>query len=183
MKKIIPIINSTVFWIWILSGVFLVIAGRDSYGSDCAIFVYAAIFLIYAIWKLIRAIIRREKWVMPVAVILYSFLLVHVSNANIDSIYKAHEDNFRPLITALEIYKEDQGQYPDQLEKLVPKYIDSLPACHYDKYLHTQTKYYGLMTTGDKPGDQYMINCMIGIFVFPQYATYESDDPTWFYSD
>ena len=169
------------FWFWLVFGLALAVLSRGSYGTAAATISFASLFLIYGIWKLIQAVKRRDKWVKPVAVILYSGVLLQIGSANAKSITRTHEDNFKPLIAALESYKADKGRYPDRLNELVPLYITKLPKCPYDMR-GSAADYYGLMTNVPKAGDQYTIQCVIGVFMYPQYAMHESDSTVgWLY--
>lgn len=173
---------AVLFWGWLAFGLVLAVQSRTGMGAADATSAYAIPVFVVGIWGLIRAVINH-RWVKPVALVVYSCLLFYAGIAANQSIISAHEENFRPLLAALERYKSDHGKYPDRLDKLVPEYVSTLPRCPDDRY-GSGNKYYSLMQ-GDSAriGDQYVIDCVMGVFVFPQLATYESDIPGWMYGD
>jgi len=50
---------------------------------------------------------------------------------------------YSPIVNALELYKNDNGQYPSSLNQLTPKYLDHLPdlSNHKLSYINNENSY------------------------------------------
>lgn len=166
----------------VVLGLILAVLSRHSYGTALTTLTFAGLFFIYGVWKTVQAARGRDKWAKAVFTVSYSAVLILTGNVNLNSITRAHEKNFQPLIAALKAYKTSKGRYPDRVEDLVPGYIAHLPHCPFPAHEPT-IDYYGLMTDTPKAGEQFIIQCVMGQFFFPQLAIYESDVPGWMYVD
>jgi hypothetical protein len=69
------------------------------------------------------------------------------------------------LIASIEQYKNDKGAYPDNLEALVPEYIDSVPLA---KYTFMWNRFQYFVTNGE---------ASLWYVAFPPYGR-----PTYFFS-
>ena len=49
-------------------------------------------------------------------------------------------ETYKPLIGALEVYKQQNGEYPEHLEKLVPRYLPEIPQSNICTYLGIEYK-------------------------------------------
>ena len=88
--------------------------------------------------------------------------------------------DFAPLLDALEKHRRDKNEYPKTLRELVPGYLASLPNCPYkEKWsLWKPEEYYFRRDDGT-----FIIQCTVGVFLFPTVATYESDGKYWLMAD
>ena len=98
------------------------------------------------------------------------------------SFIQEHETNFAPLLAALEQYRNTIGQYPDELAELVPEFVASLPECPVSAGWAGDDDYYK-RKKGERRGGTYLIQCVVGVFLFPQRGLYESEDAEWWYTD
>jgi len=74
------------------------------------------------------------------------------------------ERRFDPVITALDKYRNDSGEYPGSLDKLAPTYLAEIPIC---PFYHEQAykKF---------PNETYRFLCYNGIITFFPYGRYYS---------
>ncbi len=76
---------------------------------------------------------------------------------------------FGPVITALEQYRNDRGEYPDSLNNLTPTYLSEIPNCPYRRS-------YRRWRDGT-----YWFYCITSVVIFfPQGVSYNSDTKTWY---
>ena len=60
---------------------------------------------------------------------LFSFILPGVEKSKKESNLNLCYNNVKRLSVQLDVYKKQQGKYPQSLESLVPGYFEGLPAC------------------------------------------------------
>jgi len=68
----------------------------------------------------------------PTAMIVIGLIAIFFSGWSIYRIEKRKREvytRFGPVITALEKYRNDTGEYPDSLDKLAPTYLSEIPNC------------------------------------------------------
>jgi len=170
------------FWFWICVGILLAFNSYDSYGSGLVMLMFGPFFLLYALRRLYRASKSAKVRYQDFAVVIYAISLTVVGGLGSVSFIKEHESNFAPLLDGLEQYRNSTGEYPDELDVLVPEYVASLPECPVnggwagDDYYYKRKK-------GDRFEGTYLIQCVVGVFLFPQRGLYESKHAEWWYTD
>lgn len=94
-------------------------------------FVTAGVCPIWFFVSLVKAIKRRPGWAIGLSriVIPVLTLAIIVGNAAIQS--KIANANAERIIVACEQFLAATGEYPDQLDELVPKYLSSIPRAKY----------------------------------------------------
>ena len=91
------------------------------------------------IMKLTRALHKRTKGergftlielivVIAVLGVLATLVVPRVIGVKEDAETAAKEANMRIIINALERYYAEEGNYPEELADLVPKYLDEIPS-------------------------------------------------------
>ncbi len=77
---------------------------------------------------------------------------------------------FGPVITALEQYRNDRGEYPDSLDNLTPTYLSDIPNCPYRRSYWRH-----------RDGTYYHFYCITSVIIFfPQGVSYNPDTKTWY---
>ncbi|MBS5942895.1 MAG: prepilin-type N-terminal cleavage/methylation domain-containing protein [Finegoldia magna] len=66
--------------------------------------------------------------VLAILAILIAIAIPVYKNQKEKAAITAHNANVRVLETAVESYKQDKGNFPENLDNLVPNYIKSVPA-------------------------------------------------------
>lgn len=69
--------------------------------------------------------VKLERATLLIACICFAAIQFWLLNTSTRRL----EERTAPAIAALEKYKADNGNYPDRLEALTPKYLQSLPEC------------------------------------------------------
>ena len=170
------------FWFWICVGILLTFNSYDSYGSGLGALMFGCLFFVYALRTLYRKFKASKVHFRDFAVVIFAIVVTVVGGLGSGSITQEHETNFAPLLAALEQYRTTSGQYPDELAELVPGFVASLPECPVsggwagDDYYYKRKK-------GEYLEGTYIIQCVIGVFLFPQRGLYESEDAEWWYVD
>jgi hypothetical protein len=82
-------------------------------------------------WRSIRSLYRVGLWIVigvPVIAIVPNIMLFGQLTmlAPADFVHNAQTQSV-PMVRAIKLYQRDTGQLPDDLSKLVPKYIASVP--------------------------------------------------------
>ncbi len=113
---------------------------------------------------------RRSKlgigsWILIGLCVLFAAWVTNMGNKMSDAIIR-----FGPVITALEQYRNDRGEYPDSLSNLTPTYLSEIPNCPLRRsYLR------------DPAGTYYHFHCITSVIIFfPQGVSYNSDRKTWY---
>ena len=170
------------FWFWICLGILLAINSYDGYGSGLGALMFGSVFIIYAVRRLYRTFKAAKVHFQDFAVVIYAVLVFVVGAHGSGSFIQEHETNFAPLLAALEQYRNATGQYPDEVAGLVPAYVASLPECPVNGGWAPELSYYKRQK-GRRLQGTYLVKCVVGVFLFPQYALYESADAAWMYTD
>ena len=169
-------------WFWVAVGILAAIYSFDSYGAGLGALILGFVFFIYAVRRLYRASKASKVHVQDFAFVIYAVVVFGVGINGSSSFIDAHETNFAPMLAALEQYRDATGEYPDKVAELVPEYVASLPKCPVSGGWAPNLSYHKR-----KPGHRlqgtYLVQCVVGVFVFPQYALYESKDAAWMYTD
>ena len=171
------------FWFWFCVGILLAIYSYAGYGTGMAAFMLGSVFFIYAVRRLYRASKAAKVQIPDLAFVVYAVLVLGVAIHGTGSFTQEHETNFAPLLAALEQYRDTTGQYPDELDELVPEYVASLPQCPVTGGWSGNGSYYHKRKKGHRLQGTYIVTCVVGVFVFPQYAMYESAHASWMYTD
>ncbi len=171
------------FWFWFCVGILLAIYSYDGYGTGMAASMLGGVFFIYAVRRLYRASKAAKVQIPDLAFVVYAVLVLGVAIHGTGSFTQEHETNFAPLLAALEQYRDTTGQYPDELDELVPEYVASLPQCPVTGGWSGNGSYYYKQKKGHRLQGTYIVTCVVGLFVFPQYAVYESEIASWMYTD
>ena len=170
------------FWFWIGVGLLAAIYSYDGYGAGLGASMLGFVFFIYAVRRLYRAFRASKVHLPDFAFVIYAVALFGVGIDGSSTFIEEHETNFAPLFAALEQYRDATGEYPDEVAELVPEYLASLPKCPVSGGWAPDLSYHKR-----KPGHRwqgtYLVQCVVGVFVFPQYALYESADAAWMYTD
>ena len=179
------------FWFWICVGILLAFNSYDGYGTGMGALFFGIAFLFYGL----RRLKNRKSGAVNVrfqriAITIYSVGVFVVGIHGSQSFIQEHEANFAPLLFALEQYRNTTGQYPDELAELMPDYVTSLPECPVSGGWAGDSPHYSKRTKGEykrKKGQPregtYIIQCVIGVFLFPQRGLYESEEADWWYTD
>ncbi len=170
------------FWFWFCVGILLAIYSYAGYGTGMAASMLGGVFFIYAVRRLYRASKAAKVQIPDLAFVVYAVLVLGVGIHGTASFTQEHETNFAPLLAALEQYRDTTGQYPDELDELVPEYVASLPQCPVTSGW-AEDGYYYKRKKGHRLQGTYIVTCVVGLFVFPQYAVYESEIASWMYTD
>jgi len=99
-------------------------------------------------------------------------LFLFLSVAWMINVHKKTDDikkRFGPVITALEQYRNDMGEYPDSLDKLAPTYLADIPLCPSPSHRQGYTS---------RRGREYSIICPVSIFP-PVSKAYGSSTKDW----
>ena len=94
-------------------------------------FVSAGVCPIWFFVSLVKAIRKRPGWgigLSRIAIPVLSLAMI-AGNATIQS--KIANTNAERIIVACEQFLATRGNYPDQLDELVPKYLSSIPRAKY----------------------------------------------------
>jgi hypothetical protein len=120
-----------------------------------------------------QAGITKLEWTIVALIIL-------IGGSVVVSMYRGSEQKRRhmetasiPLIEALDHYRAANISYPDALGKLVPTYIQELPACN------PQSNESGMAYSVDKDSGEYYLNCGVGMFSKRQYSSKAKGWKTW----
>jgi hypothetical protein len=140
------------------------------------------VFFIYAVRRLNRAFKASKVHVQDFAFVVYAVALFGVGIHGSSTFIENHETNFAPMLAALEQYRDATGDYPDEVAELVPEYVASLPECPVTGSWAPNLSYHKRQP-GHRLQGTYLVQCVVGVFVFPQYALYESKDAVWMYTD
>ena len=175
-------LRAAFFWFWVCVGILLAIYSYDGYGTGMAAFMLGSVFFIYAARRLYRAFRARKVHVQDFAFVIYAVVVFVIGVFGSSSFIQAHETNFAPLLAALEQYRDATGEYPDEVTELVPEYVASLPKCPVTGSWAPELSYHK-RKQGHRLQGTYLVQCVVGVFVFPQYALYESADASWIYTD
>ena len=170
------------FWFWVSVGILLAIYSYDGYGTGIAAFMLGSVFFIYAVRRLNRAFKASKVRLPDFAFVIYAVVVFVVGVHGSSTFIQAHETNFAPLLAALEQYRDATGEYPDEVADLVPEYVTSLPKCPVSGSWAPELSYHKRQQ-GHRLQGTYLVQCVVGVFVFPQYALYESKDAAWMYTD
>ena len=179
LSKLDQYLSTGFFWFWIGIGVILVFKSTQSYGASITATFLGFIYFIYGLFWLIKARRAGSDNLLPmVAIAVVGFLMLSIGQSGETRHIRAFETDFAPLITALEHYEKETGEYPEVLKKLVPEYLNILPECpaRTSSTAGDRSVYYGRHDTGG-----YFMQCTIGAFVFPYRAMRGSKDKDWFY--
>jgi hypothetical protein len=118
------------FYIFFSTGTFFVA------GITCLLFPLALIVLLIMLIRRPHLMESAENkpsfgrayWVgtilIPLLIMLPFFELFWIRMA----CFELNQRSAGPIVAAMEAYKQDQGNYPGELDMLVPSYIDSIPA-------------------------------------------------------
>jgi len=170
------------FWFWVGVGILAAVYSYDGYGSGLGALMLGFVFFIYAVRRLHRAFKASKVRLPDFAFVVYAVLLFGVGIHGSSSFIEEHETNFAPLLAALEQYRNTTGEYPDEVAELVPEYVASLPECPVTGSWAPNLSYHKRQP-GHRLQGTYLVQCVVGVFVFPQYALYESADAAWMYTD
>jgi hypothetical protein len=170
------------FWFWVGAGILSAYNSFDGYGSGLGALMLGFVFFIYAVRRLSRALKASKVRLPDFAFVVYAVLVFGVGIHGSSSFIQAHETNFAPLLAALEQYRSTTGEYPDEVAELVPEYVASLPKCPVSGGWAPELSYHKRQP-GHRLQGTYLVQCVVGAFVFPQYALYESADAAWMYTD
>lgn len=69
-----------------------------------------------------------------------------------------------PVISALEVFRSKNGTYPEDIEQLIPEYLETIPSCF-------PPGFFPLWYWKDKDEDGFLITCPLVMF---QKATFDS---------
>jgi hypothetical protein len=175
-------LRAAFFWFWIGVGILLAYHSFGSFGSGLGALYIGMIFVFFGLRRLYRKNKAANVHLKDVAYVTFAIGIFVVALIGLGSFSQKHEDNFAPLLAALEQYKDTTGQYPDELPELLPEYITNLPECPVtggwagDSYYYKRKK-------GQRAEGTFIIQCAVGAFVFPQFAMIESGDDAWIYAD
>ncbi len=181
LSKLDQYLSTGFFWFWIGIGVILVFKSTQSYGASTAAMFLGLIYLIYGLFWLIKACRAGSDNLLPmVAIAVVGFLMLSIGQSGQTQQIRAFETDFASLITALEHYEKETGEYPEVLKKIVPEYLNILPECpvRTSSTAGDRSVYYVRHDTGG-----YFMQCTIGAFLFPYRAMRGSKDKDWFYFD
>jgi hypothetical protein len=111
---------------------------------------------------------------------MFAVGLMLIGNRGIDSVMTPFYRDFTPLLAAIKKHHQDRGGYPETLRELVPGYLTSLPDCPYIRGWNSwkPEEYYHRRDDGT-----FIIQCTVGVFLFPTVAIYESDGKYWLMAD
>jgi hypothetical protein len=110
-----------------LIGAFLLLAFDALYGT----FLSAGICPIWFLVSLVKAIKKRPGWVIGLSRIVIPVLALTIVAGNAALQSKIANANAERIIAACEQFRAATGKYPDQLDELVPKYLNSIPRARY----------------------------------------------------
>lgn len=106
-----------------LIGAFVLLAFDAFYGT----FISAGVCPIWFFVSLVKAIKKRPGWVIGLSRIIIPVLTLAIVGSNAALQSKITNANAERIIVACEQFRAATGKYPDQLDKLVPKYLSSIP--------------------------------------------------------
>ena len=98
------------------------------YGCFLLSFFIGPIWLLFAI---VKAVIRRNKWLLSIKRILIPLVTLGVVFGNAWLQARTAHANAELIIHACTQYQIDKGQYPKTLGDLVPEYLHSVPRAKY----------------------------------------------------
>ena len=169
-------------WFLICMGLLMAFNSYDSYGNGLGAIMLGSCFIFYSLGRLYKASRALNVQLQDFAIVVLAFLITVVGGNGSGSFIQEHETNFAPLLAALEQYRNTTGQYPDELAELLPDYVASLPECPVSGGWAGDSYYYK-RKQGHRLGGTYLIQCVVGVLLFPQRGLYESDDAEWWYTD
>ncbi len=182
METLDRYLSAGFFWLLICLGLLMAFNSYDSYGNGLGAMMLGSCFIFYSLRRLYKASRASKVQLQDYAIVVLAFLMTGVGVHGSGSFIQEHEAKFAPLLAALEQYRNTTGQYPDELAELLPGYVTSLPECPVsggwagDSYYYKRKK-------GHRFEGTYLIQCVVGAFLFPQRGLYESDDAEWWYTD
>ena len=182
LEKLDRYLRIAFFWFWVAVGFLSAIYSYDGFGTGLAALMLGSVFFIYAVRRLNRAFKASKVRLPDFAFVIYAVAVFVVGVHGSSSFIQAHETNFAPMLAALEQYRDTTGEYPDEVAELVPEYVASLPKCPVSGGWAPELSYQK-RKQGHRLQGTYLVQCVVGVFVFPQYALYESKDATWMYTD
>lgn len=94
-------------------------------------FISAGICPIWFLVSLIKAIKRRPGWGVGLSRIAIPVLLLAIVAGNAALQSKFANANAERIIAACEQFRAATGKYPDRLDELVPKYLNTIPRARY----------------------------------------------------
>ena len=173
--------QTVIFWTLVIVGLAFALSSPGSYGAGVGAMSTGGLLLVYGIVLLTRSLLRRDqRWRKAALCSVFAVGLMLIGNRGIDSVMTPFHRDFTPLLAALEKHHQDRGGYPKTLRELVPGYLTSLPDCPYKRGWNSwkPEEYYYRRDDGT-----FIIQCAVGIFLFPTVAMYESDGKNWIMAD
>lgn len=174
-------VQAVIFWALAVVGLAFALSSPGSYGAGVGAVSTGGLLLVYGVVLLTKSLLRRDKsWRKSALCSAFAVGLMLIGDRGIDSVMTPFHRDFTPLLAAIEKHHQDKGGYPKTLRELVPNYLASLPNCPYkEKWtLWKPEEYYHRRDDGT-----FIIQCTVGVFLFPTVAIYESDSKYWLMAD
>lgn len=175
------VVQTVIFWVLVVVGLAFALSSPGSYGAGVGAISTGGLLLVYGVVLLTKSLLRRDKsWRKAALCSVFAAGLMMAGDKGISSVIVPFKRDFAPLLDALEKHRRDKSEYPKTLRELVPNYLASLPNCPYkEKWtLWKPEEYYHRRDDGT-----FIIQCTVGIFLFPTIAIYESDSKYWLMAD
>ena len=130
---------------------------------------------IWFLVSLLKNAIQRPGWGLALVRIAIPVLTLGIVKANSDFQLTVAETNAQRVVAACETYRAANGEFPKELEELVPQYLNSVPVAKY--CLGPWGHFYYYNYDGGKP--------MLFWYVVPPYLRkiYDFETRSWSYLD
>lgn len=92
--------------------------------------VLIAICLFLGVFHLRYRVFTKTSWITPLLPFFAAYFLVApLATHRCQSPETACRSNIKNIVTAAELYRQDNGRYPTRLEELAPNYLRNFPDC------------------------------------------------------
>jgi hypothetical protein len=117
--------------------------------------------------------VTKVEWILIVLVVVIAGYGLVSMQLQSEERRRHMESVAIPLIEALDRYRVATKSYPDNLQKLVPTYLQELPGCN------PGSASSGMAYNLDSNSGEYYLNCGIGMFAKRQYSSKTKAWNTW----
>ena len=181
MEALQRYVRDAFFWMWVCIGTLLAYSSYGVFAAGLGALCFGVAFLYFGLKRIRAARLDGNGTARKrIAVIVFSVSVCVAGMHGYMTFVQEHETNFSPLIAALERYRTVTGEYPDEIDELVPKFLTDLPECPVTAG-RSNDLYYFKRKQGQRLAGTYIIQCPVGAFVFPVLGIYESDVRGWVY--
>jgi hypothetical protein len=174
-------VQAVIVWALVVVGLAFALSSPGSYGAGVGAKSTGGLLLVYGIVLLTKSLLRRDKsWRKAALCSVFAVGLMLIGDKGVSSVMVPFKRDFAPLLDALEKHRQEKSEYPKTLGELVPSYLASLPDCPYKRGWNSwkPEEYYYRRDDGT-----FIIQCAVGVFLFPTVAIYESDSKYWLMAD